>query len=277
MSSAHRPTWEPARAKADLSHISQVQSKHAAPTQTRLKFRKPGDTQKRSVQELKDQLVAGEKRAFAERNPDKEIIETPEEKKVKLVSWNEDADDDELSVPHQEGLKEDKTEIRAESRGDNHAEEQDEQDEAEDDEEDEDEDEDDTEALLRELEKVKQERREQQARLEQTANAKEQLTREEEIARGNPLLNLEQAIHGRMSHTPSISTQQARWDDDLIFRNQASNTGNDLSKRGFVNDLTRTSNAMLTLRHRISQKVYECMSCQANEAALYQIDAVSVL
>ena len=204
---------------------------------------------------------------------DLDVIDIDDENNANLFY----ADDDELSAPHQEDLKEDKTEIRAESRGDNHAEEQDEQDEAEDDEEDEDEDEDDTEALLRELEKVKQERREQQARLEQTANAKEQLTREEEIARGNPLLNLEQAIHGRMSHTPSISTQQARWDDDLIFRNQASNTGNDLSKRGFVNDLTRTSNAMLTLRHRISQKVYECMLCQANEAALYQIDAVPVL
>ena len=80
------------------------------------------------------------------------------------------------------------------------------------------------------------------------------MTREEEIARGNPLLNLEQALHGE-SRGPKMPTQQ-RWDEDLIFRNQAVETP-DLSKRGFVNDLTRTC-ALLTSRHRVPQKVYEC-------------------
>ena len=109
-------------------------------------------------------------------------------------------------------------------------------------------DEDDTEALLRELEKVKQERREQQERQEQSAKTQQQLSREEEIARGNPLLNLERALHGDKIPTASepLDAPQERWDDDLIFRNQAMNDENALSKRGFVNDLTRTCLELLT-------------------------------
>ena len=52
-------------------------------------------------------------------------------------------------------------------------------------------------------------------------------------------LNLENALHGdNTAHAAAPSEQ--RWDEDLIFRNQAAGT-TDLSKRGFVNDLTRTS------------------------------------
>lgn len=222
MSSAHRPTWEPARAKADVAHISQVQSKYATPTHTHLKFRRPGDTQKRSLQELKAELEAGEKRAFAERHPDAEM---PEEKRPKLVTLEEDADDEDLKIP----------ETNDEGSDDE-------------DDDDEDDDEDDTEALLRELEKVKQERREQQERQEQSAQAQQQFSREEEIARGNPLLNLERALHGDKMPTSSepLDAPQERWDDDLIFRNQAINADNGLSKRGFVNDLTRTYTCIFT-------------------------------
>ena len=222
MSSAHRPTWEPARAKADVAHISQVQSKYATPTHTRLKFRRPGDTQKRSLQELKAELEAGENRAFVERHPDAEM---PHAKQPKLITLEEDADDEDLRIP------------AANDDDDNEV-----------DDEDEDDDEDDTEALLRELEKVKQERREQQERQEQSAKTQQQLSREEEIARGNPLLNLERALHGDKIPTASepLDAPQERWDDDLIFRNQAMNDENALSKRGFVNDLTRTCLQLLT-------------------------------
>lgn len=234
MSSAHRPTWEPARAKADVAHISQVQSKYATPTHTHLKFRRPGDTKKRSLQELKAELEAGERRAFTERHPDAEM---PEEKRPKLVTLEEDADDEDLKIPETN----------------------DEDDDDENDDEEEDDDEDDTEALLRELEKVKQERREQQERQEQSEQAQQQLSREEEIARGNPLLNLERALHGDKMPRSSepLDVPHERWDDDLIFRNQAINADNGLSKRGFVNDLTRTYTCIFTLRYGISQKVYE--------------------
>jgi len=186
-----------------------------------LKFRRPGDTQKRSLQELKAELEAGENRAFVERHPDAEM---PHAKQPKLITLEEDADDEDLRIP------------AANDDDDNEVDDEDED------------DEDDTEALLRELEKVKQERREQQERQEQSAKTQQQLSREEEIARGNPLLNLERALHGDKIPTASepLDAPQERWDDDLIFRNQAMNDDNALSKRGFVNDLTRTCLELLT-------------------------------
>ncbi|KAL4401342.1 complexed with Cef1 [Malassezia pachydermatis] len=229
MSSAHRPTWEPAQAKSDRSHMSMAFSKHSLPAQTKLKFRRPGDVQKRSLQELKDQLAAGEKRAYAQRHPEEEFASEEESKRQKVLASAEelDADDEDMHIPAGEAppsrtLQED---------------DDDDDDSDVDSDEDDSDEEDDAEALLRELEKIKQERREEQERREQSEQAQEQLTREEEIARGNPLLNLEQALHGR---TTTTSAQPARWDDDLIFRNQAAQADNGLSKRGFVNDLTRT-------------------------------------
>ncbi|KAH0445895.1 hypothetical protein IEQ34_025270 [Dendrobium chrysotoxum] len=109
---------------------------------------------------------------------------------------------------------------------------------------DEDEDEeDDTVALLRELEKIKKERAEEKERQERERSEMEQSTREEEIALGNPLLNLENRLKGdssRSSQAESIGFGvKRRWDDDVIFKNQASgNQGGD--KSGFVNDLTRS-------------------------------------
>ena len=103
-------------------------------------------------------------------------------------------------------------------------------------------------ALLRELEKIKAERTAEKARLASLSSTAAQLSREEEIARGNPLLNLQNALH----NPASSSTQQGeevdfgvrrRWDDDVIFKNQASaagNTGRGGNGGGFVNDLTRS-------------------------------------
>lgn len=218
MSSAHRPTWEPAKAKSDLSHMSHAFSKHALPAHTKLKFRRPGDTQKRSLDEMKAELAAGEQRAYAERHPGQEFEDEEHGKRVKLDEST--TENTPATVPP--GLDDDDDVASDE------------------DEEDDDDDEEDADALMRELEKIKQERREEQERREQAETAKEQLSREEEIARGNPLLNLEQALHGdAKTQAPSLPRQQ-RWDDDLIFRNQAAHADNGLSQRGFVNDLTRT-------------------------------------
>ncbi|WRT68089.1 uncharacterized protein IL334_005064 [Kwoniella shivajii] len=111
-------------------------------------------------------------------------------------------------------------------------------------------DEDDTAALIAELAKIKQERAEEKARLDAEQSASASQSREAEIALGNPLLNLQAAL-GQSPTTPSTpgsTTSGAtsnfavkrRWDDDLIFKNQAGNL-NDKSKKGeFVNDLLRS-------------------------------------
>ncbi|KAL8806768.1 MAG: hypothetical protein Q9182_001166 [Xanthomendoza sp. 2 TL-2023] len=90
-------------------------------------------------------------------------------------------------------------------------------------EEDSDDEEDETAELLRELEKIKKERAEKQAQEERVKAEAEQEDRERDIALGNPLLN------------PHKNTETKRkWDDDVVFRNQARGTENK-GKKEFVN------------------------------------------
>lgn len=99
--------------------------------------------------------------------------------------------------------------------------------ESSDEEEDDDDEEDETAELMRELEKIKRERAEQKAQEEAEKAAQEQEEREYEIARGNPLLN------------PKDFNVKRRWDDDVVFKNQARGT-DDKKPKEFVNDLLRS-------------------------------------
>ena len=88
--------------------------------------------------------------------------------------------------------------------------------------------EDETAELLRELEKIKKERAEKKEQEERERAAQGQEQRESDIALGNPLLNPNREIDAK-----------GRWDDDVVFRNQARGT----EKKGkpeFVNDLLRS-------------------------------------
>lgn len=75
---------------------------------------------------------------------------------------------------------------------------------------------------MRELEKIKRERAEQKAREEAEQAKQAQERREEDIALGNPLLN------------PKAFTVKRRWDDDVVFKNQARGTEQKGNKE-FVN------------------------------------------
>ena len=80
------------------------------------------------------------------------------------------------------------------------------------------------------------------------AAAQGQQTRDEEIATGNPLLNLQAALGQREPGTPSSTMSgstgtfavKRRWDDDLIFKNQAVGLDDKPKKGEFVNDLLRS-------------------------------------
>lgn len=140
-------------------------------------------------------------------------------------------------------------------------------------------DEDDTAALMAELAKIKQERAEEKARIvcplilatiihqpfifghkpldscsraddqDAEASAASAASREQEIATGNPLLNLQAAL-GQTPSTPGTPasttastagfTVKRRWDDDLIFKNQAAGVDEKGKKGEFVNDLLRS-------------------------------------
>ncbi|EIM22958.1 Cwf15/Cwc15 cell cycle control protein [Wallemia mellicola] len=238
MSTAHRPTWDPAVGRADSKAQSQQYSARDAPSHNKLKFRKPGqggnaDQNKRRDLRLeltKAEEEANEKKRKAEGISLEEIgqtVDNGDQKKAKLL---EDVDKDEQpgdSVPSAE------VEATNQQSRDN-------DEEADDDESDEDSEDDEAE-LLRELEKIKRERAEEKARKDEESNNAKAASREEEIASGNPLLNLQNALGA----SPSSSTQESgfavkrRWDDDLIFKNQALNTS-EKPKKEFVNDLVRT-------------------------------------
>lgn len=115
MSTAHRPTWDPAAGKSDSRHLSQNFSAKAMPAHTRLKFRQP--SQKQGItndrRDLKAQLEKAEREARnkkrkeqglepeEEEGKDKELDER-EAKRLKLVEASlldrDDDDDDEQGV-----------------------------------------------------------------------------------------------------------------------------------------------------------------------------------
>jgi hypothetical protein len=81
---------------------------------------------------------------------------------------------------------------------------------------------------MRELEKIKKERAEAKAKEEAERNAEEEEQREIDVARGNPLLNSRDFAMKR------------RWDDDVVFKNQARGTEDRNKKKEFINDMLRS-------------------------------------
>lgn len=111
----------------------------------------------------------------------------------------------------------------------------DDSDEEEEDEDDSDDDSDDEDAeLQRELERVRRERAEKREQEERERAAAEEGARERDIALGNPLLN-----------KPDFNIKR-RWDDDVVFKNQARGTEDKGKKKEFINVSWRVF--MTTLR-----------------------------
>ena len=91
-------------------------------------------------------------------------------------------------------------------------------------------DEPDNAALLAELDRIKTERAEEAARKEADRLEAEALERAEEVAGGNPLLDLRQGA--------ADFTVKRRWDDDVVFKNQT--RGEPKSQKRFINDTIRS-------------------------------------
>lgn len=243
MSTAHRPTWDPAQAK-DVKGGSRQFSVRDMAAYTKLKFRQPGQTSIGEVarKDLRAELLAAEEEARnrkrkADGKPPLLVTEGPvngaedeevnKRRKLLQEALELDKDDDE------EDVEEDNPGSSASKSATGVADESDEE---------ESEEEDDTDELLRELEKIKRERAEEKTRQEREQSAAQAAVREIEVATSNPLLNLAAAL----GQTPGINTTvpgtfsvKRRWDDDLIFKNQAMNQKKEGSGQ-FVNDLLRT-------------------------------------
>lgn len=214
MTTAHRPTFDPARGKEALRGPAYHQRLLPAHTQLKVRQAGQGGAADAEVHDLRSELLAAEAAHFAKtgKGPKPEAsAQTPA--KRELEPPQNDADEDPEAKRRR--ILEETRDIDADSAS------------SEDDSSDEESDDDEEEQLMRELEKIKRERAEQKAKEEAEKAAEEQEKREEGIALGNPLLN------------PRAFNVKRRWDDDVVFKNQARGTEQKGNKE-FVNDLLRS-------------------------------------
>ncbi|KAI0195328.1 Pre-mRNA-splicing factor Cwf15/Cwc15 [Xylaria flabelliformis] len=227
MTTAHRPTFDPARGKDALRGPAYHQ--RLLPAHTQLKFRQPGQggDADDEVRDLRAELLAAEAAHFAKKNggalPDVDEAETSAitNNAKRPLELRSQADGEEDPDAKRRRILEESRDIDADSEDDS-------ENDSEDDSDEDSEDDEDAE-LQRELEKIKRERAEKREREERERAAAEQEERERDIALGNPLLNPKQDFNIKR-----------RWDDDVVFKNQARGTEDKGKKKEFINDLLRS-------------------------------------
>ncbi|TGO41560.1 hypothetical protein BHYA_0020g00590 [Botrytis hyacinthi] len=222
MTTAHRPTFDPAVGKE--AQRGPAYHQRLLPAHTQLKFRKPGQggDAAAEVRDLRAELLQAEAAHFAKKNGGSSaVIEDVQSatNTSKRQLENGSVEDDEDPEAKRRRILEETRDIDADS---------DDAGESDSSDDDSDDDEDETAELQRELEKIKRERAEKREQEERERLAAEEAEREHDIALGNPLLNAK-----------SDFNVKRRWDDDVIFKNQARGT-EDKGKKEFVNDLLRS-------------------------------------
>ncbi|KAM5345433.1 hypothetical protein ACJ41O_011295 [Fusarium nematophilum] len=225
MTTAHRPTFDPARGKEALRGPAYHQ--RLLPAHTQLKYRQAGQggDADEPTRDLAAELLAAESAHFSKKNGAPAPVDDLDEDDESGVSGGV-----KRSLPPaadgEEDLEAKRRRILAETRdidADDDSEEDD------DDSEDEDDSDDDSDAeLQRELDRVRREREERKKKEEAERLKEEEEARERNIALGNPLLNKQDF------------NMKRRWDDDVVFKNQARGTEDKGKKKEFVNDLLRS-------------------------------------
>ncbi|KAL2164402.1 hypothetical protein VTH06DRAFT_3618 [Thermothelomyces fergusii] len=257
MTTAHRPTFDPARGKEALRGPAYHQ--RLLPAYTKLKFRQPGQggDADRTTRDLRAELEAAEAAHYAKlkgapvpggaddssrAGPSSVAAGTGAAGKRPLPlpsrgdggggsgdagGGGEGGDDEDPEAKRRRILAETR-EIDADDESGASSSSGDEDD---DDDDDDSSDDDEDAELQRELERVRRERQQKREAEERARRAAEQEAREREIATGNPLLNV---------HKASDFTIKRRWDDDVVFKNQARGTEEKGKKTEFINDLLRS-------------------------------------
>ncbi|KAF2233527.1 Cwf15/Cwc15 cell cycle control protein [Viridothelium virens] len=239
MTTAHRPTFDPARGKDPLRGPAYHQ--RLLPAYKTLKHRQSGqgNEAENSQRDLRAELLEAEAAHFAKKG--KSVTGGPaassagaiEGAKNQLAiedgvvregkrSADDESDDsgEDPEAKRRRLILEEAADIDRDSEISS--------DEEDDEDEDESDEEDEEAVLMRELGKIKKERAEQKAKEDAERAAKEEEKREFDIARGNPLLN------------PKDFSVKRRWDEDVVFKNQARGTEEKGKSKEFVNDLLRS-------------------------------------
>ncbi|KAH7313406.1 Pre-mRNA-splicing factor Cwf15/Cwc15 [Stachybotrys elegans] len=226
MTTAHRPTFDPARGKEALR--TDAFHTRTLPAHTKLKFRKPGqggDADDEPTRDLAAELLAAEKAHFAKRNGAPMPMDEDDDDDHETAATSNAKRPPPLTEGGEEDLEAKRRRILEESRdidADDSSEEEEDSDDDDDDSDDEDAE------LQRELERVRREREEKKKKEEAERLQAEQDAKERNIALGNPLLNKQDF------------NMKRRWDDDVVFKNQARGTEDRGKKKEFVNDMLRS-------------------------------------
>ncbi|KAG0247687.1 hypothetical protein BG011_001084 [Mortierella polycephala] len=239
MTTAARPTFDPARGKGSQAPTRIYSSRDLA-SHTKLKFRQSGQTTQNELNrlDLKAQLQKAEQEHFGKVNKTTRLA-------VGLSNSFKDDDDEvqkqadeatstETPLERKRRLLKEAERLDKDDSDDDEKESGDSDDSDESDSDDDDDDEDDTAELLRELEKIKRERTEEKERQERLQQEEEEKEREAQIAVGNPLLDMPGNSAGSKDFTV-----KRRWDDDVVFKNQARGM-DDKPKKRFINDTLRS-------------------------------------
>lgn len=239
MTTAHRPTFDPAKGKANTQAGGTILHTRSLPAHTQLKFRQKGQGGAGDIEmhrDLKTELLRkeedyfnktlGEKRSRlnldqghendSNGHPFESVESVKRAKLAEILDVSKHEDDNSSSSDDDDPNREGNSESGAES-GNSDSESQS--------------DEDSEDELQRELEKIRQERAEQKLRQEQKESEREQEEREKEIAYGNPLLN--------PGNSNSKASSRRKWNDDVVFKNQAKGL-DDRGGQGFINDMIRS-------------------------------------
>ncbi|KAK4039682.1 Pre-mRNA-splicing factor Cwf15/Cwc15 [Parachaetomium inaequale] len=249
MTTAHRPTFDPARGKEALRGPAYHQ--RLLPAYTQLKFRQPGQGGEadHTTRDLRAELEAAEAAHYAKlkgapvpgTEDDNSTSNAPESSSttnkrplpVTSSGENEDDDDNDPESKRRRILAATR-DIDADDDDDDGSDAASNADDDDSDDSDDSSDDEDAE-LARELERVRRERIERREAEERARQAEEQEARERDIALGNPLLNT--AAAGNKAADFNI---KRRWDDDVVFKNQARGTEEKGRRTEFINDLLRS-------------------------------------
>ncbi|XP_050216819.1 uncharacterized protein LOC126667784 [Mercurialis annua] len=216
MTTAARPTWAPAKGGNEQGGTrifgpSQKYSSRDIASHTTLKPRREGQDTQEEVQKrnLRDELEERERKHYSSKN--KSYTDDRERRKSnQLFLEGTKRDVEDRIIPRSVDADDSDVEVNNDS----------------DDDEDDDDEEDDTEALMAELDRIKKERAEEKFRQEQLEAAEELKVKEEQLLKGNPLLN-----------NPTSFNVKKRWDDDVVFKNQT--RGETKAPKRFINDTIR--------------------------------------
>ncbi|KJH49135.1 Cwf15/Cwc15 cell cycle control protein [Dictyocaulus viviparus] len=222
MTTAHRPTFHPARGgtgrtEGDLSKLSQQYSSKDMPSHTKLKYRQTGQGTEEELRrrDLRRELEDKEKLASKERRSRDTAASSSGSKRARFEEISHAAVDADEPLDEARSFL-----VFCPDSSDD------------------DSDEDDTAALMAELERIKKERADEKAIREEEEKKREEKIRMDNILSGNPLLNV--AEIGSSSSNGSEFKVKRRWDDDVVFKNCAKGIDERRKEPSFINDAIRS-------------------------------------